>query len=194
MHPRPNPPRRAARRPTRPGWVLALAVLLGACSSLQVPPTPYAPAPPGGGSGYSEVWRDARRAEVRFAGNWRTDRQTVEDGLLYRAAELAAQRGAPRFAVHDKRIERKRYETVETPPFPSWWYRDRYRWPGRYGPFPPRTRTWTVYSGTLEIELLQADDTPPETAPLRVTQEVLDALAPRIQRPQDAPSAPTAEQ
>lgn len=168
-------------------------ILLAACAG-PVPPMPYKPAPAGGGSGYSEIWLDERRAEVRFAGNWRTERQTVEDGLLFRAAELAAQRGVDRFAVRDKTVERKVYETVETPPFPSWWYEDRYRrWPGwyggygAYGPFGPRIRRWTTYTGVLQMELLPPGAPAPDSGLVRDTQAVLAELGPRIARPQAAP-------
>lgn len=170
--------RRAAARAA-----LLLVLSLAGCTAATVPPTPYKAAPPGGGSGYSEVWRGERVAEVRFAGNWRTDRQTVEDALLYRAAELAEQRGAPRFAVRDRLIERKVTETLETPPFPSWWYRDRYRWPGYGYPYPPHIRTWTTYTGTLEMELLEAGDAPPGDAVVHDTAEVVARLAPRVVPP-----------
>ena len=163
---------------------VALIVLTGCVGPVQ--PTSYQAAPPGGGSGYSEIWQDERRAEVRFAGNWRTDRQTVEDGLLYRAAELAAQRNAARFAVHDRTVERRVYETIDTPPFPSWWYRDRYRWHGAYGRFPPRVNTWTVYTAVMQIELLPEDAEAPQDVPLRTTQAVLDELGPKIRRPSPA--------
>lgn len=152
-----------------------------------VQPTSYQAAPPGGGSGYAETWEDERRVEVRFAGNWRTDRQTVEDGLLYRAAELAAQRNAPRFAVHDRTVERRVYETVDTPPFPSSWYRDRYRWRSTYGRFPPRISTWTVYTAVMKIELLPEGAEVPQAVSLRTTQAVLDELGPKVRRPSPTP-------
>ncbi len=167
--------RRAAARAA-----LLVVLLLAGCSVATVPPTPYKPAPADGGSGYSEIWRGERIAEVRFAGNWRTDRRTVEDALLYRAAELAEQRRAPRFAVRDRLIERKVTETLETPPFPSWWYRDRYRWPGYGYPYPPRIRTWTTYTGTLEMELVGVGEAPPEDAAVHDTAEVLARLAPKV--------------
>ncbi|WP_119166941.1 CC0125/CC1285 family lipoprotein [Algihabitans albus] len=167
---------------------LTLMIALTGCLD-PVPPTPYQAAPASGGSGYSEVWKDERRAEVRFAGNWRTDRQTVEDGLLFRAAELADQREAPRFAVHDKTIERNVYETVETPPFPSWWYRDRYRSRGAYGRFPPRVRSWTVYTAVMQIEILPEGVDQPENVQVRETEAVLEELDPRIRRPSQSPQS-----
>ena len=167
----------------RLSFAVALCVLTGCVSPVQ--PTPYQAAPPGGGSGYTETWQDERRVKVRFTGNWRTDRQTVEDGLLYRAAELAAQRKAPRFAVRDKTVERRVYETIDTPPFPSSWYRDR--WRGTYGRFPPRISTWTVYTAVMKIELLPEGAEAPQAASLRTTQAVLDELGEKVRRPSPTP-------
>lgn len=59
-----------------------LAVLLAACGS----PTPYQPALRGGG--YAEQQIEANRFRITFAGNALTPRDTVENYLLYRAAEL----------------------------------------------------------------------------------------------------------
>ena len=170
--------------------LLPIALLLALTGCLTpVPPTAYQAAPVSGGSGYSEVWTSDTRAEVRFAGNWRTDRQTVEDGLLFRAAELAEQRKAPHFAVHDKTLERNVYETPETPPFPSWWYRDRYGWHGAYGRFPTRVRTWTVYTAIMQMEVLPEGAKPPKNADIRDTQAVLDRLALTVRRPSDKPQS-----
>jgi hypothetical protein len=168
---------------------LLLGLLLGlsGCAAATVGPTPYQAAPAKGGSGYSEVWRSDTVAEVRFAGNWQTDRQKVEDALLYRAAELAEQRDAPRFAVRDKLIERNSYETLDTPPFPSWWYNRSYDWPGYrygyYGAFPPRVRTWTTYTGSLEMELVPEGAAPPEDAVLHETAAELTRLRPKVLPP-----------
>ena len=170
--------------------LLPIALLLALTGCIDpVPPTPYQAALAGGGSGYSEVWNSENRAEVRFAGNWRTDRQTVEDGLLFRAAELAEQRGAPNFAVHDKTVERNVYETLETPPFPSWWYRDRDRWHGAYGRFPTRVRSWTVYTAVMQIEVLSEGAEPPANVEIRNTQAVLDELALTVRRPGHKPQS-----
>ncbi|WP_051362317.1 CC0125/CC1285 family lipoprotein [Solimonas soli] len=66
---------------------LATAVALAACATA----TPYQPADHG--YGYSEQRIEQNRYRVTFAGNSDTPRQTVENYLLYRAAELTLQAG-----------------------------------------------------------------------------------------------------
>jgi len=77
-----------------------LVALLGGCSTA---PTPYQPAD--GGFGYSEQQIEANRYRVSFAGNSATPRATVENLLLYRAAELTVQAGHDYFTVVDRDLE-----------------------------------------------------------------------------------------
>ena len=60
--------------------VLVLGVVLAACAK----PTPYKPAD--NGTGYTEQKLEANRYRVTFSGNSVTDRETVDNYLLYRAA------------------------------------------------------------------------------------------------------------
>jgi len=73
--------------------VLALsasAAILAACATA----TPYqAASAPGAFDGFSQTMIENDRARVSFGGNSLTDRETVENYLLYRAAELAVERG-----------------------------------------------------------------------------------------------------
>jgi hypothetical protein len=77
--------------------VVALALLLAGCAGK---PTPYQAAQDG--FGYSEQQTEENRYRVSFAGNSATSRQTVEDYLLYRAAELTVQTGHDWFRVVDR--------------------------------------------------------------------------------------------
>jgi hypothetical protein len=77
--------------------VVALGLLLAACAGK---PTPYRSAQDG--FGYSEQQTEENRYRVSFAGNSATSRQTVEDYLLYRAAELTVQTGHDWFQVVDR--------------------------------------------------------------------------------------------
>jgi hypothetical protein len=79
-------------RPAAPALVLGL--LIAACAG---GPTPYQQAQDG--YGYSEQRFEENRYRVSFAGNSATSRQTVEDFLLYRAAELTVQTGHDWFEV-----------------------------------------------------------------------------------------------
>jgi hypothetical protein len=82
--------------PTKSALVV-LGFLLAGCASA---PTPYQAAQ--GGFGYSEQQIEENRYRVTFAGNSATSRQTVEDYLLYRAAELTVQTGHDWFQVVDR--------------------------------------------------------------------------------------------
>jgi hypothetical protein len=76
---------------------VVLGLLLAACAG---GPTPYQQARDG--YGYSEQRIEENRYRVSFAGNSATSRQTVEDYLLYRAAELTVQTGHDWFEVVDR--------------------------------------------------------------------------------------------
>lgn len=78
--------------------VAAVAALLGlaACATA----TPYQPVGKSG-EGYSEQRLESNRFRVRFTGSSATPRQTVEDYLTYRAAELTLQHGYDWFMLVD---------------------------------------------------------------------------------------------
>jgi hypothetical protein len=84
-------------RPAATALVVLLGLLLAACAGK---PTPYQQTQ--GGYGYSEQRIEENRYRVSFAGNSATSRQTVEDYLLYRAAELTVQNGHDWFGVADR--------------------------------------------------------------------------------------------
>jgi len=81
--------------------VLLCSVLASAC----VAPTPYAPAD--NDFGYTSQPLDSSHYRVRFSGNSVTPRDTVEDYLLLRAAEVTLETGNDYFVVVDKDIERE---------------------------------------------------------------------------------------
>jgi hypothetical protein len=84
-------------RPAAFAPVVALGLLLAACAG---GPTPYQAAQ--NGYGYSEQQIEENRYRVSFAGNAATTRQTTEDYLLYRAAELTVQTGHDWFEEVDR--------------------------------------------------------------------------------------------
>ena len=67
-------------------------------------PTPYQPAV--AGYGYSEQQIEDDRYRVSFAGNELTPADTVQNYLLYRAAELTLDHGFDYFSVVDRDLDR----------------------------------------------------------------------------------------
>jgi hypothetical protein len=84
-------------RPAASALAVVFGLLLAACTGT---PTPYQQARDG--YGYSEQRIEENRYRVSFAGNSETSRQTVEDYVLYRAAELTVQTGRDWFEVVDR--------------------------------------------------------------------------------------------
>ncbi len=82
------------------GLVVALLALsVGACATL----TPYQPV--SRGYGYSEQRLEADRYRIVFAGSEATPKQTVENYLLFRAAELTIANGGEHFVVTDSSMQ-----------------------------------------------------------------------------------------
>ncbi len=77
----------------------ALALSVGACATL----TPYQPV--NRGYGYSEQKLEADRYRIVFAGSDATPKQTVENYLLFRAAELTVANGGEHFVVTDSSMQ-----------------------------------------------------------------------------------------
>ncbi len=82
--------------------ILALTALAACATS-----TPYGPAPEGGGYGFSEQQIETDRYRVTFSGNSSTTRETVENFLLYRAAELTVEHGFDYFTMLESDTEEK---------------------------------------------------------------------------------------
>lgn len=157
---------------------LVLAGFLSACGT----PTPYAPAADGG-YGYQVQKLEENRFRVAFAGNTLTARETVENYLLYRAAELTLEQGGGHFIVVGRDVDADTtwHTTYDSPYYDPW--PNRYRWYPGAGPFWDRgtTRPVTRYEAYAEI-LVQPG--PKRTGdPMAFdAQEVVRNLGPRIAR------------
>ncbi len=86
---------------TRALSTLTLVLVLIGCAGN---PTPYQPK--ADRTGYSQQQLDAQTWRVQFAGNINTPRETVENYLLYRSAEIMLFGGYDRFVMLEKDIER----------------------------------------------------------------------------------------
>jgi hypothetical protein len=110
--------------------LLPLLLALGACSAMK--PTAYAPATAKSAYGYKEQKLDENTWRVTVAGNSRTERELVENQLLYRAAEIALANGADGFVLLERDVERDvkyqtRYDPYYAYPYGGFWgYRPVY--------------------------------------------------------------------
>ncbi len=124
-------------KPLRTLLVCASAAVLAACATA----TPYQPASePGGFDGFSQTMLEADRARITFGGNSLTERDTVENYMLYRAAETALERGYDWFELQEQDTEKNTRVRVDRDPFASRFdpyfgysfYRPRFGWSDRY--------------------------------------------------------------
>lgn len=82
---------------------IALAVLVAACATQ----TAYQPAPERGAYGHTTTKLTERRYRVTFTGNSLTDKETVQDYMLLRAAEVTLENGYDWFRPVTRETERK---------------------------------------------------------------------------------------
>jgi hypothetical protein len=173
----------------------SLALLLGGCQTA----TPYQPLGASRTSGgYSDQRIEPDRYRVTFAGNSVTSRETVENYLLYRAAELTVEQGYDWFVMADRDTERRSRTVVDRPfrpgPYgywgPSWRYYGRgfgwRSWDPFWGdPFWDRDidiRTIDRYEATAEIVLGRGRK--PSNDPRAFdARSVLEAIGPRVVPP-----------
>lgn len=172
-----------------------LAALLAASLAGCVGPTPYRPAD--GGFGYDEQLLERDRARVTFAGNSLTPRATVENYLLYRAAELTLDRGYDHFIIADRDVERRTtYETsvVGYGGWPGYWpgFGPGF-WPGHAcfhcrrgfataGVATATSRPRDRYTAYADIVMGQGDK-PAGRPEAYDARDLLERLAPQIERP-----------
>lgn len=120
----------------RHGLLAASAIALTACATA----TPYQPASePGAYDGFTQTMIENDRARISFAGNSLTERETVENYLLYRSAEAALERGFDWFELQERDTEEDtRIRATSTGPgfydpyFGYSFYRPRFGWSRHY--------------------------------------------------------------
>jgi hypothetical protein len=167
---------------TRALSALALVLVLIGCAGK---PTPYQPK--ADRTGYSQQQLDTQTWRVQFAGNIDTPRETVENYLLYRSAEIMLFGGYQKFVMLEKDIERnvEYWDTGYYPHFGYGLHHGRhhgyhhglsYYGPTRYSPL-------VSYSGTATIRIYSGGP-PPNNAPVYDAQEIVQQLGPTIVLPQ----------
>jgi hypothetical protein len=163
---------------------LAGTTALSACSS---GPTPYQPAA-GYERGYTEQKLEDTRYRIGFKGNSLTDRETVENYMLFRAAELTLQSGFDTFTIVNRDTDKDshtRYTGGFYGPRLSYMYfSPRWGWYRAYDPFwdmPSRRETITSYEAFAEIVMARGPKgSDPNTFDAR---QVSQNLSGAIQRP-----------
>lgn len=138
--------------------------------------TTYHPSAQPGAAGYSDVQLAGNRYRVTFTGNSSTRRESVEDYLLLRSAEVA-QKAGYRWFLFDTRDTKS--ETTYHSDFTGW-----PGWPGRgwYWHNEPETQLdsfpTTSYEAYAEIVLLSDDQAKSEPRAINA-QEVIDHIGPQ---------------
>jgi hypothetical protein len=188
--------RNILRLPPKALAPLAVLAVITGCATA----TPYQPLTTRGPAtgGYSEQRLEENRIRVTFTGNSFTSRQTVENYLLYRAAELTTQAGFDGFTMVQRGTDPHTTTRVFSDPFssgpfgywgPSWRYHGRgFGWrswdPFMRGPFwadDIDVSTVTSYEASAEVVMFhgrRADD--PTSFDAR---QILQNLGPSIQMP-----------
>jgi len=163
---------------------MAAALLLAACAA----PVPYQPRLGGSGPGYSDEQLAANRWRVTFTGNSATKRQTVENYLLLRAAEVARQAGYRWFVFDSRDTEAKTTYQSDFAGWPGWrgrgWY--RHSWP--YDGVSDDARPITTYEAYAEIVLLSEAQAKNEPRAMQA-EDVIAHVSPQ---PSDASKPPQA--
>ncbi len=160
--------------------------LLAACAT----PTPYQAAD-GGRSGYDQTRIETNRYRISFRGNSLTNRETVENYLLYRAAELTVESGYDYFTVVTRATdeETRTTATAWSPrssvfPVRYSYFHPRWGWRGPYDPFwdDVSYREVTRYEASAEIYMGRGNR--PDDPSAFGARDVLSNLAGEIIRPE----------
>ena len=176
------------KTPARLAAAGVLLVLLAACAQ----PTAYQPRQQGSSTGFAEQQIEGNRYRITFVGNQVTNRETVENYMLYRAAELTLLNEGDHFVMVDKEIERDtQYYTSYQQPWPSSYgmYGSRRRHSSLgfgmgYGMgYTPQTYAQSRYQGYADI-LIYKGQAPKDDARSYDARQVIQNLGPVVQRPQ----------
>jgi len=159
----------------------AMSLSLVACAAQ---PTPYQPRAEG--TGYAEQQLDSRTWRVEFAGNTVTPRETVENYLLYRAAEIMLFGGFDKFVILEKEIERNvvyQGYGAYRPYFGFGSSRRRHFGYGYYGSYAPdRYYPRVSYAGYATVRIFKGGAASGD-AMVYDAQELVQQLGPTIRLP-----------
>jgi hypothetical protein len=172
--------------------LLASTTLLAACAGSG--PTLYQPASANFSRGYTETKLEDTRYRISFKGNSLTERETVENYMLFRAAELTLQSGYDTFTIANRDTDadkRTRYTGGLYGPRLSYTYfSPRWGWVNAWDPFwhdSARYQEVTSYEAFAEIVMTKG---PKGSDPNAFdARQVSQNLGPAIQRPGGSPAS-----
>ncbi|HUR41649.1 MAG TPA: hypothetical protein VM240_10840 [Verrucomicrobiae bacterium] len=159
------------------GLALTLIALIAGCATA----TPYQPVD--GGFGYAEQKIESNRYRVTFAGNSRTELQTVENYVLHRAAEVTLAQAYDYFIVSDRTTKGEAEDRQPTVTFGFGSFGFGHHHHGGVGIGTSAGREGTEYQGAIEI-LLMRGKKPADNANAFDARQILENLGPAIQRPE----------
>lgn len=153
-------------------------------------PAPYGPKLERSGTGYTDERLAQNRYRVTYSGNTVTPRATVEDYLLYRAAQVTLDSGyaAFEFDTRDTKAKTTYLSTFDNyfPYGPGWgggfgWYWHNWAFDNEV-----QSRPITRYEAYAEIVMLTADQAKSEPRSLDA-RDVMSKLGPRVLPPPPPP-------
>jgi len=168
-------------RRTATAIFVVASLALAACA---VPPTPYQPRIESGSYGYSEEQIDAETWRVLFAGNRTTDRWQVENYVLYRSAEIAAEAEAEGFVVLKEEVEKDvAYYGVTHHRYGGFYIGRVYPYRSYLGVGTTNLTPRKTYTGHLRIRLFH-QQAPEGLGPAYDARTLLEILGPKVFPPE----------
>ena len=162
---------------------VGLALVLAGCATA----VPYQPSAGAGQPGYSDEQLAQNRWRVTFTGNSATPRETVENYLLLRSAEVTIKAGYHWFVFDTRNTEAKTTYHSDFMGWPGWrgygWYWHTWPYGPPYGPYGDvDTYPVTRYQAYAEIVMLTDEQAKAEPRAINA-QDVLNHIGPTAQQP-----------
>jgi len=162
-------------------------VVLAGLAACAVQPPPYGPKTEGSSYGYTDEQLGANRYRVTYTGTSATPRETVEDYLLFRAAQVTLDAGfvAFEFDTRDTKAHTTYYSSFND--WPDWGWHRPFGWYWHSWPYDmdAETRPVTRYEAYAEIVMLTAEQAKAEPRSLDA-HDVIARLGPRVLPPGQA--------
>ncbi len=164
--------------------LLAGAAVLAVLAGCAEEPPYFGPLGPDHSTGYTDQQIDQNRFRVTYTGNSVTPRETVENFLLLRAAQVTQKAGYPYFVFDTRDTKTKTSYYSAFTGWPGWGGYGGYRHSWAYGPYEEEgeSRPITRYEAYAEIILL--NDAQAKTEPRALNaQSVIEHLGPTAAPP-----------